>query len=175
MNQISSKQFRILAVTPSTRGLGFVVMEGEKTIIECATRVADGNEKDKNAQSVTKLKKLLDSYQPGVVVLQDMEAKGSRRAPRIKKLNRQIKAVAEKRKIQVKLISGTQMRNVLLGNPKGTKQEMAEMLAAQFPDELASRLPPKRKAWDSEDDRMDIFDAVALAVALRLKQAKRQI
>ena len=69
MNQISSKQFRILAVAPSTRGFGFAVMEGEKTIIECATRTANG--KKKNAQSIIKLKKLFDSYQPGVLVLQD--------------------------------------------------------------------------------------------------------
>jgi hypothetical protein len=102
-------------------------------------------------------------------VLQDVEAKGSRRAPRIKTLNRQIKGVAEKNKIEVKLISGTQMRSLLLGNPKGTKQEMAEMLAMQFPDELASRLPPKRKLWKSEDSRMDVFDAMALAVVFRMK------
>jgi hypothetical protein len=170
MNQISSKEFRILAIALSFRGFGFVVMEGEKTIIECGGRVARG---DKNAQSTAKVEKLLNSYRPGVVVLQDVEAKGSRRYPRIKALNRQIKAVAEKRKIQVKLISGKHMRSVLLGDPKGTKHETAETLAVQFPDELASRLPPKRKLWKSEDGRMDIFDAMALAVVFRLKQGKR--
>jgi len=75
----------------------------------------------------------------------------------------------------VKLISGNQLRSVLLGNPQGTKQEMAEMLAIQFPDELASRLPKKRKPWESEDGRMDIFDAVALALVLRLKAVKRTV
>ena len=144
-------------------------MEGQKAIIECGRRVADG---DKNVQSLAKMKKLLSFYQPGVLVLQDVEAKGSRRHPRIKTLNRQIKRVAEKHKIKVKLISGKQLRTLLLGNPRGTKQEMAETLAVQFPDELASRLPPKRKPWKSEDSRMDIFDAVALALALRLKGAK---
>jgi hypothetical protein len=118
---------------------------------------------------------LLTFYRPGVLVLQDVEAKGSRRAPRIKMLNRQMKGVAEKQKIEVKLISGKQLRSVLLGNPNGSKQEMAEMLAAQFPDELASRLPPKRKTWESEDSRMDIFDAVGLALVLRLKGVKRTV
>jgi Holliday junction resolvasome RuvABC endonuclease subunit len=165
MEKISSKQFRILAVALSFRGFGFVVMEGEKTIIECGGRVAY---EDKNAQSIAKLEKLLNFYRPGVLVLQDVEAKGSRRAPRIKTLNRQIKAAAEKRKIQVKLISKKQMRNLLLGDPNGTKHEMAEMLATRFPDELASRLPPKRKLWKSEDARMDIFDAIALAVTFRV-------
>lgn len=166
---MTSKEFRILAIALSTRGFGFVVMEGEKTIIECGCRVADG---DKNAQSIAKVEKLLNSYQPGVVVLQDMEAKGSRRYPRIKRLNRQIEVMAKKQKIPVKLISGKQMRSVLLGNPEGTKHELAEMIATQFPEQLASRLPPKRKPWKSEEARMDIFDAVALAVTLRLKQVE---
>jgi hypothetical protein len=172
MNQTTSKDFRILAVALSFGGFGFVVMEGQKTIIEFGRRKAVG---DKNAQSIAKMKKLLDFYRPDVLVLQDVEAKGSRRWPRIKTLNRQIKRVAEKHKIEVKLISGKQLRSLLVGNPIGTKQEMAEMLAAQFPDELASRLPPKRKPWKSEDSRMDIFDAMALAVVFRMKRAKQTV
>jgi hypothetical protein len=166
MNQMTSKQFRIIAIALSTRGFGFVVMEGEKTIIEFGCRVADG---DKNAQSIAKVEKLLNLYQPSVVVLQDVKAKGSRRYPRIKRLSRQIKVMAEKRKIRVKFISGTKMRTVLLGNPEGTKHEIAEMIAMQFPDDLASRLPPKRKLWKSEDARMDIFEAVAMVVTFWLK------
>jgi hypothetical protein len=172
MNQTTSKDFRILAIALSTGGFGFVVMEGQRMIIEFGRRVADG---DKNVQSLAKLQKLLSFYRPDVLVLQDAEAKGSRRYPRIKTLNRQIKAMAEKHKIKVKLISGKQLRDLLLGNPRGTKQEMAEMLAAQFPDELAPRLPTKRKPWESEDSRMDIFDAVALAVVFRLKMVKRTV
>jgi hypothetical protein len=171
MSQTTSKDFRILAIALSARGFGFVIMEGLNTIIECGGRVADG---DKNTQSLAKMEKLLNFYRPGVLVLQDVEAKGSRRAPRIKTLNRQIKGMAEKQKIEVKLISGKQLRSLLLGNPKGTKYEMAEMLSVQFPEELASRLPLKRKPWNSEDGRMDIFDAVALAVVFRMKRGRRR-
>jgi hypothetical protein len=64
-------------------------------------------------------------------------------------------------------ISGTKLRTVLLGDPKATKQEIAEFVAKRFPDELASRLPPKRKFYKSEDSRMDIFDAVGLVVAYK--------
>jgi Holliday junction resolvasome RuvABC endonuclease subunit len=167
MTQTTSKDVRILAIALSTGGFGFVVMEGQKAIIEFGRRVADG---DKNAQSLAKTKKLLNFYRPDILVLQDVEAKGSRRISRIKTLNRQIKTVAEKHKVRVKLISGKQLRTSLLGNPTGTKQEMAEMLAAQFPDELASRLPPKRKLWKSEDTRMDIFDAMALAVVFWMRE-----
>jgi hypothetical protein len=66
-------------------------------------------------------------------------------------------------------ISNTELRIKLLNDPKGTKHEMALHIAKQFPDELASRVPPKRKLWKSEKARMDIFDAIGLAVAFRMK------
>ena len=98
-------------------------------------------------------------------MLQDVNAKnarGTRRDPRIKELHRKVIALAKKCKLKVVEISGTELREVLLGNERGTKQEMAELLAKQFPDDLASQLPPKRKSWESEDARMDIFEAVAI-------------
>jgi len=45
-----------------------------------------------------------------------------------------------------------------------TKYAMASMLVRQFPF-LAAMLPPKRRIWESEDYRMHIFAAVALALA----------
>ena len=165
MNKIHSKYLRILAIAPSTRGFGFAVLEGQDTLADWGVKSVTGN---KNTNSVAKVKELITHYQPDVLVLQDVEAKGSRRASRIRTLNRQVKAMAEKRKIEVKLISGKQLRGALLGDPRGTKQEMAEMLAMRFRDELASRLPPKRKPWQSEDSRMDIFDAMELAVVFRM-------
>ena len=164
----NQKQFRILAIALSSRGLGYAVLEGEKSLIECGGKTAkNGN---KNSQCLAKVKKLVEFYQPGVLVLQDTLAKDSHRAPRIKTLNRQIVEVAGKRKLKVGLFSGKQLRNLLLGDAKGTKHEMAEMLAKHFPDELASQLPPKRRPWTSEDGRMDLFDAAALAVAFRMRR-----
>jgi len=144
----------------------YTVTEGQNVFIAHGHKIVE--DEDKNVKSFAWVKKLIARYQPGVLVLLDVVAKGSRRAPRIKSLHRQVMRLAAKRKLTVNLISGKQVRSLLLGNPKGTKQEMAELLAGKFPDELASRLPPKRKPWKSEDSRMDIFDAVALAVIFRL-------
>ena len=80
-------------------------------------------------------------------------------------LHRKIVAQAKKHQLKVRLISITQVQWKLLGDAKGTKFAVAQALATQFPVELAARLPPKRRAWMSEDPRMDIFDAVSLAVA----------
>ncbi|HUZ06530.1 MAG TPA: hypothetical protein VMV89_03490 [Candidatus Paceibacterota bacterium] len=56
---------------------------------------------------------------------------------------------------------------VLIPDGQGTKHDLAEMVAGQFPEQLGSKLPPKRKAWMSEHYQMGIFDAVGLALAFR--------
>jgi len=48
--------------------------------------------------------------------------------------------------------------------PQG-KHPIASILADRYQEELAPRLPPFRKPWMSEDERMAMFDAAALAVA----------
>jgi len=166
MNQ-TSKQSRVVAVSLSNRGFGYAVMENEKSLVGYGKRRITG---DKHKASLKGIEKLIVSNQPDCLVLQDVnKAKGTIRVDRIKRLHRGIVALAKKQKLKVAIISGWKIRSVLLGNEKGTKQELAELLANMFPDELASRLPPKRKTWMNPDDRMDIFDAVGLAMVFWMK------
>jgi hypothetical protein len=48
--------------------------------------------------------------------------------------------------------------------PTGSGQWHQGKHEAMIPGELTSRVPPQRKPWTSEANRMDMFDAVALAV-----------
>ncbi len=50
------------------------------------------------------------------------------------------------------------------GDP-ANKHEIARAVAELFP-ELSHRLPPRRKAWMSEDERMGIFDAASFALTV---------
>ena len=102
----------------------------------------------------------LDIHEDDVV-----NAKGVRRSPRIKALHRQILGLAGKRKLATRVLAGKELRQRLLGRTEGTRHDLATAVAQRFSDELAARLPPKRRTWMSEDARMDIFEAVALAVA----------
>jgi|ERR1017187_1129069 hypothetical protein len=163
-----NKHFRILAVSLSANGFGYAVME-DNMLVDYRNKVFLA---DKNANSLTHIDKLIVRFQPDVLVLHDVNAKGTYRAPRIKELHRKVVALAKKHKLKVERLSNTELRTILLDDPKGTKHDMAKRIAKQFPDELASRMPPKRKAWTSELNRMDIFDAVGLAVVFRLKQVK---
>jgi hypothetical protein len=71
--------------------------------------------------------------------------------------------MARDERIRVKRYSRKQVNMAFLSDERGAKHALAECLAARFPKELSTRLPPKRKLGDSEDPRMDMFDAVALA------------
>lgn len=164
MNRI--EPFRILAVALSTRGFGYAVMEMENSLVDYGNKVV---KKDRNVHSLAQIEKMINRNQPDVLVLQDVNAKGARRAPRIKELHRRVVELAKRRRLKTTKISRTEARDLLIGNRKASKHEVAEMLAQRFPDELAPRLPPKRKPWNSEDARMDIFDAVALAVWQKLR------
>jgi Holliday junction resolvasome RuvABC endonuclease subunit len=170
MNQINPKHFRILAIAPSTRGFGFAVLEGEVSLVDWGVKTVKG---DKNVQSLAKVKKLITHYKPGALVLEDASAKGSRRSPRIRKLCQQIIKLAEARKMIVKLFSRDQVMKTFIADGQGTKHALAEVIAKRFPEELGSRLPPKRKPWMSEQYQMGVFDAVALVLMLRLKNLHR--
>lgn len=126
---------------------------------------------EKNRQCLLKVKAMIVHYRPDVMVLED--SGNVRRSVRIKTLSRRLQALAAKLGVRVVVLFREQVRQVFFAEGGGTKHELAELLARRFPVELGPRLPPKRKPWKSEDARMDIFEAVALAVALRVRAAKR--
>jgi hypothetical protein len=169
MKHIPLKHYRILAVAPSTRGFGFAVLEGREALVDWGVKSVDG---DKNARSLERLEALVACYLPEIIIMEDHSAKGSRRSPRIRELGRQIIAAASKRKIRVALFSQQAVRRTFFADGEGTKHALAEILAKRFPEELDSRLPRKRRPWDSEAHSMDIFEAVALVLVFRLKKEK---
>jgi hypothetical protein len=166
MNQTS--QFRILSIAPTTRGFGYAVLEGETSLVVYGGKTVTAKKRYKNVRALGIIEKMIVQYRPYVLVLYDVHAQGIYRQPRIKELHRLVVKLAKRHKLKTAAISAIEVRRLILGNPKGTKHGVAELLAKQFPDELASRLPPKRKCEHNEDRRMDIFDAVALAVVSRI-------
>lgn len=171
MNTINPKQFRILAIAPVTRGFGFAVLEGRDTLVNWGVKTVTGN---KNARSLAKVEELIAHYQPGVLVLEDASAKGSLRHSRIRRLGQQIVKVAKAKKVNVRLFSREQVMKLLVSDGKETKHDLAGIVAGQFPEQLGSKLPPKRKAWMREHYQMGIFEAVELALAFRKHHAERR-
>lgn len=157
------KHPRILAIAPSSRGFGYALLEGQATLVNWGKRQPKGN---KSKGTLKHVEMMLADYGPQVVVMEDASAKGSRRAPRIRKLTENIKKLAAKRRIKVALFSRKRVMEEFFPNGNGTKYEIAKLIGERFQDELGFALPPKRRAWDNVDPRMDMFDAIALALMM---------
>jgi len=91
-----------------------------------------------------------------------MSEGGAHRAPRIQKLNGSIAKFVDSQGVGVRRYSRAQVLEYFGHLGARTKQEIAETIAKQVPA-LALHLPVPRKPWRSEDDRMGIFEAAALA------------
>jgi hypothetical protein len=160
----------VLAVFPSTRGFGYAVFEGPRSLIDWGVKGARCPQK--NLESLEKLRELTALYRPDVVVLEDYEGPGSRRAKRIRNLINLMAAHAVAEGMSTAFFSRAAVR-ARFGLE--TKRQVAEAIAQEFP-ELEPRMPPVRRIWMSEDRRMSIFDAVSLAITFfrhksRTKQA----
>lgn len=155
---------RTLAIAPTTHGFGFAVMDGFDTLVDWGVKRARGS---KNRASLQKVELLLNHYAPELVVIPDTTAGSSRRAPRIKRLNQQIERVVKEQGIQLAAFTIEAVRQTFLGHPKGTNHDLVLAIADRFSEELAVRVPYRRKSWKSEDSRVDMFKAVALALLAR--------
>jgi Holliday junction resolvasome RuvABC endonuclease subunit len=156
---------RILAVAPITRGFGFVLIEGQGILADWGTKFIKG---DKNKGAIQQIERIISHYKPNMIVLNDAM---TARVPRMRMLKARISRLAKAHKCAVKFYSKEQVSRAFFPDRDATKYEIAELLVNEFPD-LAVSLPPRRKLWMSEDYRMSIFDALALALMISLKKKK---
>jgi hypothetical protein len=151
---------RVLAVDPYSRGVGFAVLEGPERLIDWGLRTTGRAD---NAKAARVIDRLIDRFRPDVLALENWESAGSRRCVRVKMLLDRI-AADEGRRVLVRFIARRDIRAIGPLPQTGTKRGRTCFLAERFP-ELRPFLPPVRKLWMPEDDRMAIFDAVGFAAA----------
>ena len=169
---MSSQEKRVLAIDPSTRGFGFAVLEGPERLIDWGVKEARDN---KRVKCLEQIEKLMEHYQPDSIVVEDAEAKGSRRCRRVRELISAILKLTSTRGIKSRSFSRRAVRKAFSQHGASTKHEIATAIADRFPDELGPRLPPLRKPWMTEDHRMSIFDATALALTFfHIKNKQKQ-
>jgi Holliday junction resolvasome RuvABC endonuclease subunit len=152
---------RVLAVDPTSKGFGFAVLEGKERLLDWGIKVIPKS--DKNVACLIRLTDLIEYYHPQVIVVENVAGKGSRRCLRVQKLMEMIVALAADKKIKTRSFSRYDIRKAFSQYGAVNKHQVALVIARHFP-ELAPRLPRVRKAWATEQLRMNIFDAVALAL-----------
>ena len=157
---MSRRRNFIFAIHLQTRGFAYVLFDESRIPIDWG--VYDARGADKNARCLIRINSLLELHTPDVLVLQDMSERGTRRARRIRELNRRAAELADQRGVRVKTYSRAQVVEYFAELGAVTKHKIAEAIAKHIPA-LDYYVPPARKPWMSEDARMGIFDAAALA------------
>ena len=102
MSRAYTKDIRVLAIDPSTRGFGFAVLEGPNRLIDWGVKET---KTDKKRRTLQLIEDLIDRYLPNVIVVEDYAGKGSRRCRRVQGLISDISKLAVQRKIKVRAFS----------------------------------------------------------------------
>ena len=158
MKSTNTSPKRVLAVDPTSRGFGFVVLESPTTLVEWGNRVIP---RQNEATILSKISKLIRQYLPDTIVFEDY--RGSRRGTRVQSLLGRISEMATAEGLKSRCFPVAQVKKVFRAFRATTKHEIAHAVARQLPD-LAPWLPRFRKPWMSEGYQMGIFDAAALAL-----------
>jgi hypothetical protein len=150
----------VFAIYPQSRGFAFVLFEGRLVPVDWGVFEARGA--NKNARCLMRIASLLALHTPDVLVLQDTSERGTHRVHRIQELNRRTAELAEERGALVRSYSRAQVVEYFSQKGATTKQKIAETIAKHIPA-FDLYVPPARRPWMSENARMGIFDATALA------------
>ena len=152
---------RVLSFIPSARGLGYAIFEGPASPVDWGvSRIALA----KRREVLDRVEVLVSWYRPDVLVVENFDGDRSVRRRLARNLSRDIESIGNAREIRVSSYSREMIRQCFSQLFQATtKAEIAEAIAKELPD-LAHRRPPKRQLWSSQDARMSVFDAAALAV-----------
>lgn len=164
------EEIRVLAIDPTTRGFAFVVMEGPERLVDWGVKTV---RPAGHAECLAMIAAEIKFSRPSAIVLEDACRPGSRRCRRVRRLIRAISGVAAKAKVRTRLVCRREIRRTFSPTCASTKHQIAVAIASALP-ELADRLPPYRRCGMTEDYRMNIFDAAALAFAFFDSMEKRR-
>lgn len=150
--------FRVLGISPYSRGFGFAVVEDGYRLIDYGlVQVRPWT----RARVSAKLTAVLVASQPSVVALLEVTpGRGGRTAWATSEALR----LARSFRVRWRQLDG---RSACLGlaNAGGG---LEDAIVSLFP-ELEARCPRPRRLWESEDERKHLFLAVALSVVSRIE------
>ena len=160
-----------MSLYTNSRGFAFVLFEG--TLSPYDWRVVEVRGPKKDEQCLEKIIVILDRSEPDVLILQDTGPNGTPRATRLVALNNAVEAAAHQRNIPVFKYSRAEVYECFASAGFANKHGLAELIVKHIPA-FERYVPAPRKPWKSEDARMGIFDAAALALVFFQKAGAGQ-
>ena len=151
---------RVLAIDPTTKGFGFAVLEGPEVLVDWGMKQVRGDLSRRNRRCLEEILKMITRFQPDVLVVERTGVKSCRRRRRARRLMVSLLALARSHRLRTRRVSRRSVQRCFSETGSATKRQIAVALSERFP-ELGPHLPPERKPWMPEDERMGIFDAAA--------------
>lgn len=171
MKKTNRSRPRILALDPSSKGFGFVVLEGANRLVDWG--VVYVAREEKNSGALRRIRDILGRYVPALVLLEDIGRKECRRSQRVRDLIHAIEALAADAGAKPCRYSRDRIRKAFAPSRAFTQAQIALIVASRFP-ELRLWLPPRRKPWMTQDPRMSLFNAASLALTHLHHSSKRR-
>lgn len=165
MNYKIKQPKRILAVDPGTRYLGVAIMEDDEPIYYAVKTIKINQVDSKRLdEAKTIIQKLIDIYRPEILVIEKPKPHWSKQSELLNKIIKAIQDVAKNNKMGIKKFSPKEIRKIICGNAKATKNEMLDVLLQQYPKLqiiLKSR-QIKDRYWNH------LFDAMILGLLVKI-------
>lgn len=154
---------KILAIDLRHRRFGYAVFEGHRVLLDSGLRFYRAVGEAEAAMANKRLVALLKSFSPSAIVIKRERWDRAQTSSHIRTLVEVVLEISSAHSIPIHLIQHDDVRRTFRNMGCETRDEIATTLAHIFP-ELVWKIPPKRRAWQSEHPRMAIFDAIALGL-----------
>src|SRR6187401_3179202 len=146
---------RVTAITPFSKGFGYCVLEQRIRLVDWGFKALPRNA-DFTALT-NRAAELVELYPPTLLVLPGTGS--GHRSPRVLEFIEELRKLARSRQLACLRIDLAYMMNFFFNGKAATKSKLAVTLGEAFPKELGVYVPPPRKPWMSEDNRLNIFAA----------------
>ncbi len=161
----------ILGLDPGTRFLGAAVLRGQELLAYGVHELKNGERPfDVMGQARRVVFRYIEKHEPQIVAIEAPYLIATKRGAVLTTLARELHERTKELGLEVVELSPERLRQVVTGNPKSTKYEVARRLVAdQFPElrALAPKKPKTPALWLSSRERywVHMFDALGLAAA----------
>jgi hypothetical protein len=149
----------ILAIDPSKRGLAFVFFLKGVPVDWGLWRATSSQ------NTIAVFHRILDICPAEVIVVEDPEAIGCERRPRIRQLLRELALEGERDGLEVVRVGRQRVRDEWAIQGLTRKDAVAHAIAERFPV-LQPLIPRRRKIFMDEEPRSRIFDAASLVLSM---------
>lgn len=150
----------VLALYPSTRGVGYVCLESPQNLKEYGVVTI---RPIFNGKVLERIEKFIEFFNPHVIVIKDYGEDYSEKNMRGAALIESVAKFAGEMNVPVHRYTRQQIRDVFEQFGAKSKFEIAHKIISWFP-QLRTHAPRIRKPWMAEDYHMGEFDAISLAV-----------